>query len=119
MALQTYRDLEVWQVSMELVEAVYRLTKLLPSGEKLGLVSQMRRAAVSVPCNIAEGYGRSHRGDYVRHLSIARGSAMEIDTQLSIIVRLEYIAREQATPTEELCTRVLCMLSRLISSLRA
>jgi len=71
-ALKTYRGLEVWQVSLKLVEEVYRVTRRLPEEEKFGLVSQMRRAAVSIPTNIAEGYGRSHRGDYLHHLSLPR-----------------------------------------------
>jgi len=70
MALKTYRDLGGWQKSMDLVVAVYRLSKKLPADEKFGLTSQLRRAAVSIPANIAEGYGRKHRGDYIHHLSI-------------------------------------------------
>ncbi|MHC4916453.1 MAG: four helix bundle protein [Planctomycetota bacterium] len=67
--LQTYRELKVWQEAVNLVEQVYRVTKTLPSEERFGLCSQMQRAAVSVPANIAEGYGREHRKEYLRHLS--------------------------------------------------
>jgi len=73
MALKSYRDLEVWQKGVDLVVLLYQLTKLFPDDERYGLISQIRRAAVSIPANIAEGYGRTHRGDYLRHLSIAKG----------------------------------------------
>ena len=73
MAIRHYRDLEVWQKAMDLVEQVYRLAKALPPEERYGLTSQIQRAAVSIPANIAEGHGRLHRGDYVHHLSMARG----------------------------------------------
>lgn len=94
MPLQSYRELRVWQKAIDLVEQVYRLTAGFPTEEKFGLVSQMRRAAVSVPANIAEGYGRSHRGDYLRSLSIARGSLLELETHLTIAVRLGYTPAE-------------------------
>ena len=73
MALKSCRELEVWQRSVDLVVEMYRLSGAFPSEEKFGLTSQIRRAAVSIPANIAEGYGRKHRGDYVRHVSFARG----------------------------------------------
>lgn len=75
MALRICRDLEVWQRAIDLVEAVYLLARRFPDGERFGLTSQMQRVAVSVPTNIAEGYGRSHRGDYLHHLSVAPGIA--------------------------------------------
>jgi four helix bundle protein len=73
MALQNYRDLDVWQRAMDLVDAVYDVTSEFPPSERFGLVTQLQWAAVSIPSNIAEGYGRKHRGDYLRFLSIARG----------------------------------------------
>jgi four helix bundle protein len=72
--IQSYRDLEVWQQGMALAEVCYRITKTFPREEIYGMVSQIRRAAVSVPANIAEGYGRQYRNDYVRFLRIAQGS---------------------------------------------
>ena len=72
-----YRDLLVWGRAMDLVVETYRLTEAFPREEKYGLVQQLRRAAVSVPSNIAEGHGRDHLGDYLHHLSIANGSLME------------------------------------------
>ena len=115
--ITTYRDLDVWQRSMELVEAVYTLARILPDEERFGLCQQIRRSVVSVPSNIAEGYGRKHRGDYVRHLSIANGSLKELETQLIIAVRLGYVDREMTRPGWELAQDVGRMLNRLIASL--
>ena len=81
-AVKSYRDLVAWQRSRELVGEVYLLTAAFPDGERFGLVSQMNRAAVSIPSNIAEGYGRSMTQDYLHFLRIARGSAYELETQL-------------------------------------
>ena len=80
--IRSYRDLLVWQRAMALAESCYRLTGRLPSRETYGLSSQVRRCAVSVPANIAEGHARLHRGDYIRYLSIARGSLSELETLL-------------------------------------
>lgn len=99
---------------MELVEAVYRLSQGLPDTEKYGLTSQIQRAAVSIPANIAEGYGRSHRGDYLRHLSIARGSLMELETHLTLTVRLEMIDRNEVLPAWQLSQEVGKMLTEMI-----
>lgn len=90
MPIRHFRQLIVWQKSMDLVEDVYKLTASLPTEEKFGLCSQMRRCAVSIPSNIAEGYNRSHLGDYLRFLSIAKGSAGELQTQLEISARLGF-----------------------------
>ena len=118
MALKTYRDLELWQRAMDLVVDVYRLAATLPAEEKFGLTSQMRRAAVSIPANIAEGYGRTHRGDYVRHLSVARGSLTELETLMTIAVRVEFVSRDEVVPIWEVCQEVGRMLNKLIRSLR-
>lgn len=116
--IQTYRDLDVWNRAMDLVEQVYELTKSFPSEEKFGLVSQMRRAAVSVPSNIAEGHGRKHTGDYVHHLSMARGSLAELETQLLLVVRLRIVDTSQTDPIWHLAQRIGQMLNRLIASLQ-
>ncbi len=118
MALKTYRDLAVWQRGMDLVVDVYRVAAALPSEEKFGLTSQMRRAAVSIPANVAEGYGRTHRGDYVRHLSVARGSLTELETLMTIAVRVEFLRRDEVVPIWEVCQEVGRMLNKLIRSLR-
>jgi four helix bundle protein len=118
MALTNYRDLEVWQAAIDLVETIYKLTKEFPRDERFGFTSQIQRAAVSIPSNIAEGYGRSHRGDYLRHLSVAKGSLAELETQLVVAVRLSFISREQAESAWKLSQRIGGMLFKLISSLK-
>lgn len=118
MAMKTYRELEVWQKAMDLVEAVYRLTAAFPPGERFGLASQVQRAAVSVPANIAEGYGRDHRKEYLRHLSIAKGSLMEVETHLTIAVRLGFLTREQTLPAWQLAQQVGRMLTKLSAALK-
>lgn len=115
--MKTYRDLEVWKKAMDLVVNAYGLAKTLPNEERYGLVSQIQRAAVSVPANIAEGYGRSHRGDYLRHLSVARGSLAELETLMTLAVRLEYLERERVLPTWEAMQEVGRMLTGLVKSL--
>lgn len=117
MALSSYRELEVWQVAMDLCEEVYRVSADFPADERFGLISQIRRAAVSVPSNIAEGYGRINRGEYVHHVSIARGSLYETETQLTLAVRLGLIPRECAINAWELAQRVGMMSTKLLSSL--
>ena len=102
---------------MTLVETVYRLTYEFPPEEKFGLTSQIRRAAVSIPANIAEGYGRVHRGDYVRHLSIAKGSLAEVETLLTVAARLQLMKRQRALATWKILQDVGKMLRQLIKSL--
>lgn len=102
---------------MDLAELIYTLTEKMPDSERFGLISQLRRAVVSIPSNIAEGYGRSHRGDYLRHLSIARGSLMEVETQLTLSARLKLLERDTVVPVWELTQRVGQMLTKLIQSL--
>mgnify|MGYP006375087239 CR=1 FL=1 len=93
--IKSFRDLRVWQVSMDLVERVYLVTQKFPKHELYGLAAQMQRAAVSIPSNIAEGYTRSYSREYLRHLSIARASLAELQTQLEIARRLKYCPLEQ------------------------
>lgn len=90
--IKGFRDLIVWQKSMKMVTEVYLLSKTLPKDEQYVLVPQLRRSAVSVPSNIAEGYGRRSTGDYIRFLQISRGSLYELQTQLEICLNLEYIS---------------------------
>lgn len=118
MALRTYRDLQAGQKSMELVVSVYHLTSEYPCEERYGLTGQTRRAAVSIPANIAEGYGRTHRGDYLRHLSVARGSLSELETHLTIAARLDFVTREGALETWTLAQETGKLLRRLIESLK-
>jgi four helix bundle protein len=115
--IQTYKELDVWKAAVDLVEQVYVLTRGFPPDEKFGLVAQMRRAAVSIPANIAEGYGRTHRGDYLHHLSFARGSLLELETHLTIALRLGFAADAQVLPISVLLDRVGRMLYKLIDVL--
>jgi four helix bundle protein len=113
-----YRDLLVWQRSMDLVEKIYRVTEGLPERERWGLISQMCRAAVSVPANIAEGYGRQSTGNYRHFLSIGRGSLSELETFLLLCQRLGYIDSDEITSLLTEVEEILKMLSVLISRLQ-
>ncbi len=93
--INSFRDLRVWQSGMDLVEEIYRLTRTFPSHEVYGLTNQMRRAAVSIPSNIAEGHTREGSKEYLQYLSIAQASLAELETQLEIAVRLKYNSSEQ------------------------
>ena len=95
MEIKNYRDLLVWQKSMDLVVEIYRLTRLLPKEEIYALSTQMRRAAVSIPSNIAEGQQRRSTKEFIQFLSIAKGSNAEVQTQLSICIRLDFFTQEQ------------------------
>ena len=95
MAVNSYRDLRVWQAGMTLVETVYQLTCSFPRHETYALSSQMQRAAVSIPSNIAEGHAREHIKEYLHHLSMAQASLAEVETQLEIASRLGYLSRSQ------------------------
>jgi four helix bundle protein len=117
-AVRSYRDLRVWQQAMDLAEATYRATERFPGDERYGLVTQLRRAAVSVASNIAEGHARS-RGDYLRHLLIASGSLTEMETQFTLSNRLAFLLPEQAESLLQACDRVGRMLGALRKSLRA
>jgi four helix bundle protein len=99
-----FRELRVWQGGMDLVERVYRLSGGFPRSELYGLTSQVRRAAVSVPSNIAEGATRASTKEFLQHISIAQASLAEVETQLEIAVRLGYIGRELLTPLLEQST---------------
>jgi four helix bundle protein len=118
-ALQSYRDLLVWQKSMDLVAEVYLVAKRLPDTERYGLISQMQRAAVSIPSNISEGYGRSHRGDYLHHLSVANGSLKEVETQLLLSVRLGYLQGSEIEAAMSLADEAGRMLTSLVKKLNA
>jgi four helix bundle protein len=115
--LKSYRDLEVWKRSLLLVSEVYRVTRRLPSDERFGLTSQMRRASVSVTCNIAEGYGRSTRGEYLNHLSIARGSLYEVEALCEVCQSLSLLRSEDLTIFRDHLIHVRRKLRRLIDAL--
>ena len=117
--IKSYRDLDVWQKSMDAAVVVYQITKSFPADERFGLTNQVRRAVASVPANIAEGHGRLHKLDYVRFLSIACGSLMEVETHLQLSLRLEYITRDQLKLIWSGLQEVGRLLNGLIRSLRA
>lgn len=102
---------------MELVAMIYELASCLPDDEKYGLASQMKRSAVSIPANVAEGYARSHLGDYLRHLSIARGSLAELETHMTLAVRLGLTAKDDVLPIWQIAQEVGKMLTAMIQSL--
>lgn len=113
-----YRRLRVWQSAMDLTDLVYELTTLFPDNERFGLISQMQRAAVSIPSNIAEGYGRANDGDYRRHIAIARGSLAELETQIEIALRRKFCTREQIRETWLLAQSTGKMLTQLYKRLQ-
>lgn len=113
MKIESHRDLIVWRKAMDLVVQIYQLTTRFPTTETYRLISQITRAAASVPANIAEGHARGTRKDYAHFLSIAKGSLMETETFLMLAVRLGYLTEEQATPTLSLITEISKMLTTL------
>jgi four helix bundle protein len=112
--INNFRDLRVWQAGMDLVEQVYKSTQAFPTQEVYGLTSQMRRAAVSIPSNIAEGHTREHTKEYLHHLSIAQASLAELQTQIEIAGRLKYLLPETTSQSLEQATS----LSRQLYALR-
>ena len=116
--VRSYRDLQVWQKSIALVVESYRVAKILPKSETYGLVGQIQREAVSIPANIAEGRGREHLGDYLRHLSFSNGSLMELETHFLIAVELGYVSRDQISPVMNMAAEVGRMLTGLTRKLR-
>ena len=113
----SYEDLSVWKKSMNLAVKIYELTKHMPKEELYGLTAQMRRAAVSIPSNIAEGQQRASTKEFLRFLSIARGSNAELQTQLVLACRLGYFQSEQIRETMNLTKEVSKMINALMISL--
>ena len=117
MKVRSYRDLIVWRKAMDLAEAVYQATKIFPREEMYSLTSQIRRAAVSVPSNIAEGQGRSSTKEFRNHLSIAYGSLQEVETQIILAQRLGYLDQEGVAVVLSLASEVGRLINALSSSL--
>ena len=115
--MKTYRDLIVWQKAMVLVTEIYKVSKSFPRREDYGLTSQLRRCAVSIPSNIAEGYGRNSRNEYIRFLQIASGSLYELQTQLEIAANLGYLKKDEFELLYESTREIERMLSVLIRRL--
>lgn len=118
MELQNYKELIVWQKSIDLVEAVYKITENFPKNESFGLTSQMRRAAISVASNIAEGRNRGTRKDFVQFLRMALGSASELETQIIICKRIPPLSKYDYQLLENLLTEIIKMLNSMIKKLK-
>jgi four helix bundle protein len=117
--IRSYKDLVVWQQAVTLVELTYDLARKLPASERFGLISQMTRAAVSVQANIAEGHGSQHRRVYLNHLSISKGSLVELETYIILVVKLGFVKPEQTANIQGKIDDVGRLLSALVRALRA
>ena len=117
MQTRSFRDLRVWSQSVRLISEVYRTTKPFPREERFGLTAQLRRAALSVAANIAEGHGRSTRGEYLNQISVARGSANEVEALLLVSEELDIVKPENLRAVRERLDATQRMLTRLKSSL--
>lgn len=118
MSIRDYKDLVVWQKEIELAKRVYSITNAFPDEEKFGLVSQMRRAAVSVPSNIAEGQARASTGEFLQFISYAEGSVAELDTQFTLCVELGFCKELDVEPPLSLILELRKMLNALRRSLK-
>jgi four helix bundle protein len=116
--IRSYRDLEVWKTGIEIARAAYLVTKLLPRDEVFALTSQIRRAATSIPANIAEGHGRDTTGDFIRGLRIAQGSLKEVESHLEVCLAVGLLTTEQVNTLTALCDREGKMVQSLIRSLQ-
>jgi len=115
--MKSYQDLIVWRKGIDLVEEIYSLTMYLPNSEKYGLIPQMRRSAISIPANIAEGWGRKSTGNFIQYLNISSGSLAELMTQLEIVKRLKLVEISEITKSESLGIEISKMLFVLIKNL--
>lgn len=113
MAIETYRDLDIWKKGIEVVKDIYKLTGTFPQQETYGLVGQMRRSAISIPSNVAEGFKRYHNKEYKQFLHISLGSCAELETQITITEELKYIQESK----EALLLEKLDHIGRMITSL--
>jgi four helix bundle protein len=114
----SFKSLAVWQRAIQLTVQIYKLTGTFPDSERFGLTNQLRRAAVSVASNAAEGYGRTNKGEYIQFLGHARGSNYEIETQITIARELGLGTKELLKASEDLCREVSRMLATMILGLR-
>ena len=117
--MQSYKDLIIWQKSIELVTLLYELTEKFPKQEIFGLTSQIRRAAVSIPANIAEGYARKHKNEYIQFIRIAYASGAELETHLIIAQNLKILESPQIEKAQNMLDMIMRMLNKLIASLVA
>ena len=112
--IKTYRDLDIWNLGLELVKQIYKLTEDFPRQELYGLASQMRRSAISIPSNIAEGFRRQHNREYKQFLYISLGSCAELETQITIAKELNYIPNEKEAALLEKLDHLSRMMSNLL-----
>ena len=119
MGVKNYKDLKVWQKAVDLVVECYNVTRVFPSEEKYGLTSQIRRAATSIPANIAEGHGRQHTNEFIHFLGIARGSAKELETHLIVSQRIGFLREYDPSPLLMAAEEISKMLTGLQAALRA
>lgn len=117
--MKTFRELLVWQKSMNFVTEIYKASKSFPQEENFGLTSQIRRSSISIPSNISEGYGREGLNDYLRFLNIAMSSLFELQTQIEIAYNLEYIKKDEFEKLYEMSREIERMLSSFIRSLKS
>ncbi len=118
MYAKSYKELIVWKKSFTLVKEIFQLTAMFPKSEQYGIIAQMRKAAISIPSNIAEGYGRSSQKEYAHFYAIAYGSALELETQLLLAKELGFAEEEMFVASEILLTEVIKMLYTMRSKLK-
>ena len=116
-SMTSYRDLEVWQKSIDFVAAIYKATENFPKNEQYGLTNQIRRASISIPSNIAEGYYRGHLPEYIRFLKIGFSSGGEVETQLIIAKKLGFLSEKDYGELEISLSNIMKMLNKLIQAL--
>ncbi len=117
--VKSYKDLIVWQKAMDMTESLYRIVKKLPKEETYALSDQMRRAAISIPSNIAEGFGRNSMKEYLQFLYIANGSVCELETQLMLCVRVNYLKENEIQPIMSLLSeigKIIMTITKKLSS---
>lgn len=117
--IKSYKDLLIWQKGIQIVKEVYMLCKLLPNDELYGLQSQLKRASISIPSNIAEGYGRNYTKNYKQFLAFSRGSLLEVETQIIIAIELNYISAEKCNKVLDLINEENKMLNAFINSIKS
>ena len=119
MKTSDYKELQVWQKAMDLVVEIYKISKLLPKEETYGISDQIRRAAVSIPSNIAEGQSRNSAKEFIQFLSIARGSLAELETQLLICIKVNMLSEDNITEAQNIITEIGKMIKGLMNKLNS
>lgn len=116
--IKSYKDLLIWQKGIQIVKEIYKLCELLPKDEIFGLQSQLKRASISIPSNIAEGYGRNYTKSYKQFLTTSRGSLLELETQIIIAIELNFITNDNGKKVIDLINEENKMLNAFINSLK-